>query len=557
MSFATPSASTTLAQAMLERLRVAGVTHVFGLPGVHNLAFWEASGEIPTIVGVRHEQTAGYAADGFARVSGGLGVAITTTGPGAANVVAAFGESAVSHSKVIVLASEVSTALRKPGVSRGILHEMADQSGLFTQLASKDEDGTPLAFSTTTASAALDALERVLHFAERRGEVAAYIGIPSDVLGGAVAGELPLPLVEIDNLKADFTTAASMINAAKRPLLWLGGGAASMDQSALAEFAEKLAAPVVTSFAGRGLLGSHELLAGGPIHEPEIHQIAVDADLLLVLGSDFDGMNTRNWQMPVPSQVIAINHSLEPVSTNLPGAHVVRASLREIATLTALIDAKSKWVAQPALAGRAMRDRLSQDERATIGMGIVNEIEKSWPASANVVCDMTTSGYWFAGYGTQSRPRRLAYPVGWGTLGFGFPAAIGAAFDAPTLSLCGDGGIMFALGELATLVQEHIPMTLFIVDDGGYGMLRFDQQVFGHAERGVDLVTPDWAILATSFGISFTEILSVDQLGEALALGHDRNVAGHPHMIVLNATIHPPRTTSPRWRESMAIDTVR
>ena len=156
------NATTTLAQAILERLAAAGVTHVFGLPGVHNLAFWEASGEIPTIVGVRHEQTAGYAADGLARVSGGLGVAITTTGPGAANVVAAFGESAVSHSKVIVLASEVSTALRKPGVSRGILHEMADQSALFTQLASKETDGTPLAFSTTTASAALDALEAAL-----------------------------------------------------------------------------------------------------------------------------------------------------------------------------------------------------------------------------------------------------------------------------------------------------------------------------------------------------------------------------------------------------------
>jgi len=553
MSFA----ATTLAQAILERLAAAGVTHVFGLPGVHNLAFWEASGEIPTIVGVRHEQTAGYAADGLARVSGGLGVAITTTGPGAANVVAAFGESAVSHSKVIVLASEVSTALRKPGVSRGILHEMADQSALFTQLASKDTDGTPLAFSTTTASAALDALDRVLHFAERRGEVAAYIGVPSDVLGGAVTGELALPLVEIENLHADFTKAASMINAATKPLLWLGGGSASMDQGALATFAEKLAAPIVTSFAGRGVLGRHELLAGGPIHEPEIHQIALEADVLLVLGSDFDGMNTRNWQMPVPAQVIAINHSLEPVSTNLPGAHVVLASLKDLPQLTAMIEKKSKWVAQPHDAGLAMRARLATDERAIAGMGIVNEIEKSWPADANVVCDMTTAGYWYAGYGEQPRPRRLAYPVGWGTLGFGFPAAIGAAFHAPTLSICGDGGIMFALGELATLVQEHIPMTLFIVDDGGYGMLRFDQQVFGHAERGVDLVTPDWAILAASFGISFTNIESVDQLGEALAVGHDRNIAGHPHMIVLNATIHPPRTTSPRWRESMEIDTVR
>ena len=422
MSFAV----TTLAQAILERLAAAGVTHVFGLPGVHNLAFWEASGEIPTIVGVRHEQTAGYAADGLARVSGGLGVAITTTGPGAANVVAAFGESAVSHSKVVVLASEVSTALRKPGVSRGILHEMADQSALFTQLASKDADGTPLAFSTTTASGALDALDRVLHFAERRGEVAAYIGVPSDVLGSAVTGELALPLVEIENLHADFAKAASMINVATKPLLWLGGGSTGMDQGALTAFAEKLAAPIVTSFAGRGVLGGHELLAGGPIHEPEIHQMASEADLLLVLGSDFDGMNTRNWQMPVPAQVIAINHSLEPVSTNLPGAHVVFAALKDLPQLTALIEKKSRWVAQPYDAGLAMRARLATDERATIGMGIVNEIEKSWPADANVVCDMTTAGYWYAGYGEQSRPRRLAYPVGWGTDGAGCVVVVGA-----------------------------------------------------------------------------------------------------------------------------------
>ena len=115
--------------------RVTSTETVFGLPGVHNLAFWQALGpERPTITGVRHEQTAGYAADGLARATGGLGVAITTTGPGAANTLAAFGEAAASRSAVLVIASDVPARLRIPGRVRGLLHASKDQGALFAPL---------------------------------------------------------------------------------------------------------------------------------------------------------------------------------------------------------------------------------------------------------------------------------------------------------------------------------------------------------------------------------------------------------------------------------------
>ena len=123
---------TTVAGAVLEVLGEAGVRTVFGLPGVHNLAFWRDAGSgAPEIVLVRHEQTAVYAADGLARATGGLGAALTTTGPGAANAVAAFGEAAASHSPVVLVASEISTRLQRPGVVRGALHESLDQAALF------------------------------------------------------------------------------------------------------------------------------------------------------------------------------------------------------------------------------------------------------------------------------------------------------------------------------------------------------------------------------------------------------------------------------------------
>ena len=163
---------------------------------------------------------------------------------------------------------------------------------------------------------------------------------------------------------------------------------------------------------------------------------------------------------------------------------------------------------------------------------------------------MAVAGYWVGGYAAQPRSRRLQYPVGWGTLGYALPAAVGAAAGSgrPTLVVAGDGGIPFAVGELATLVQEQLPVTVLIVDDGGYGMLRYDQQVAGDPERGVDLHGPDWVALAAAFGLPAFAVASVGApLREALAAA-----AGRPGPTLLHvpALLYPPRTTSPRWREA-------
>jgi acetolactate synthase-1/2/3 large subunit len=149
-------------------------------------------------------------------------------------------------------------------------------------------------------------------------------------------------------------------------------------------------------------------------------------------------------------------------------------------------------------------------------------------------------------YGHNSRPRRIAYPVGWGTLGFALPAAIGAAANGPTLVVSGDGGIAFALGELATITQEKLPITILLNDDGGYGMLRFDQQVMNHPEHGVNLFNPNWKELASSFEINFKEV-TLDSLSNCLIEAQKSNV---PNLILYREKLYPPRSTSPRWREN-------
>ena len=168
-----------------------------------------------------------------------------------------------------------------------------------------------------------------------------------------------------------------------------------------------------------------------------------------------------------------------------------------------------------------------------------------------MVNDMTIPGYWLGSYYCPDRSRAVQYPVGWGTLGYALPASVGAAFagDLPVLAVCGDGGLMFALGELATIAEEHLAITVLIVDDGGYGMLRFGHQQGGEAVPGADLLTPDFVKLAEAFGIGATRVRHV---GPALESALDAAVSSRqPSVIACEASLYPPKTTSPRWGEGV------
>jgi acetolactate synthase-1/2/3 large subunit len=171
------------------------------------------------------------------------------------------------------------------------------------------------------------------------------------------------------------------------------------------------------------------------------------------------------------------------------------------------------------------------------------------PSDGVLVADMCIPGYWIAGFHTASGPRRVQIPLGWGTLGYAFPASLGAvlADTGPVVSISGDGGFLYACGELATVVQEQLPITAVIVDDGGYGMLRYDQDVSGSDRFGVDLATPDFVAMAESFGV-FAEAVDglEDDFGEALA----RHVADERPTLLVARTpepLTPPPNTSPNW----------
>ena len=529
-----------MAQQILDTAAAHGARTVFGLPGVHNLAFWRGAGRTPLVV--RHEQTAVYAADGWARSTGVLGAAVVTTGPGAANAAAAFGEAAAVGSPVLLVASEIPQALRREGRLRGVLHESRDQAAIFAPLA-KD------VFTPRTPEEVAVALDAAVATALLHPRGPVYLDVPADVLGQP-ARPLPrraeVPWLELVPAAAELDVAAAVLTDA-RVVIWVGGGAVDVEPS-VAVLAEHLGAPVVSAFQARGCPPTdHPAAVGLPPHEPEVAGLIADAEVLLAVGGDLDGMNTRNWTMPRPPRLVRLD-PLPPRDPPewAPDAAVAGRLGDALRGLRERLPTRAPWAPKGLRAD--VLARLAADPATAEAMALVEAVQQAATEDTVLVCDMSVGGYWVGGYAAVPAPRRLGYPVGWGTLGFGLPAAIGAAAAGhPALAVCGDGGVLMGIGELATLVQERLPVTVLVVDDGGYGMLRYDQVHAGDQPTGTELRAPDFPAVARAFGLPAVAVPAIGpELSRALAAGL---AGGRPNLVHVPARLTPPRTTSPRWHE--------
>jgi thiamine pyrophosphate-dependent acetolactate synthase large subunit-like protein len=546
----------TVAAVILDLLANEGVKKAFGIPGVHNLGFWNAlSKDRPEIVSVRHEQSCVYAADGLARATGKLSVAITTTGPGAANTLGAFGEAAISGSHLLLISSEAPIKNRSADGARGILHEMDDQSALFTPLAKRIKIGNEDLVLAKSCKSAEDAVATVVDFLQFLSVAPAgvgYIGVPSDVLNQEFNQAVPdlsdkavAYLAQDKNREINFNLAKDLLAGVNKIGIWAGGGATNVSGE-IAALADHLSAPIFTSFAGRGVGAVSKNYLNIPIHETEAEQLLAECEALLIFGSQLDGMNTKNWSIKFPKKILLVDANPKIALRNVSADLVLQTSdISSVITALKSIPARSSWAEVSEISTQA-RKRIAASDKGKAGMALVTAIEKSWPSENYIVCDMAISGYWTGVYLQAKRARQISYPVGWGTLGFGLPASLGpSSAGVATLVICGDGGIAFGLGELATVAQEQLPLTILLHDDGGYGMLRFDQQVMKHPERGVNLYNPDWQVLAKSFGIEFIQT-NLAELSEVLA---KRSVNSTPGIVLIQDPIYPPKSTSPRWSE--------
>lgn len=545
---------TNLAHLVVDVLVEGGLDVFFGVPGVDTLPLYAALEDRgATSIIVRHEASAAYAADAYFRVSGRPAVCLTTGGPGAANTVSANGEAWASSSTFLHITTSVPSADAERSLPRGLPHYHPRQLEQFAGVAKWSVRCDDIETVEAQLRDCLDRLARPPHAPVvvdipldllDKDMAAARLGVPDIPLDEAVGGRLETD-ADASRLAALTERAAELLAAAHTPIIWAGSGSLGV-VSDLISLAERLNAPILLTHSAKRRFASpaHPQVVGYPPHEPAIAELLEGSDVMLAVGTDFDAMMTRQFRVALPKSLIQVDIERAHIGMNYPVSVPIAAAAEEVlpAILARLPKSTSAQHQQRAQAARAEVWAAQAVGGFSPARRFLERLDAASPDDAVFVCDMAIAGYWVAGYLDLATRRRLLYPMGWGSLGFGIPAAVGAAAGAGgsrVICICGDAGFLYATGELATVAEHELPITFVVVDDAGYGMLRFAGPARFGREVDVSLRSPDFAALAASFGIPSV----VAGLDDAAAVGGLRTTlsASGPSVIVLRGSLEPPR----------------
>ncbi|WP_181802417.1 thiamine pyrophosphate-binding protein [Streptomyces shenzhenensis] len=499
-----PPAGRSGGDLVVETLAGLGATTVFGLPGQHALAVFDALRRSALrYVGLRVENNAGFAADAYGRITGEAAPLLLSTGPGALTSLAALHEAAAASAPVLAISSQIPTA-GLGGGRHGYLHELPDQAAVFR--------GVVKSVHTVRAQSQIpSALAAAWKSALTAPHGPVWVEIPQDVLLArttlpvvtgvdATPGEL-LPRPELTAVAAD------LLSHAARPAIIAGGGVVRADASGkLRQLAEKLNAPVVTTYGGKGAFPWHHPLSlQSWLEDRHTTDFLADADVLLVAGSGLGELSSNYHTFRPRGRVVQIEADLGKLESNHPalGIHAdARPALQALLeTVTPRADDQAADRVRDLLS--RVSERLTAQELA-LEQDVLASVRRALPAGSPSFWDMTILTYWAWSAFDAQGPNLMHSAQGAGGLGYGFPAALGAAVADPTrpvLAVSGDGGALYSVAELATAKQHHLPVTWLIVDDGGYGILReYMTDAFGEA-TATELTRPDYVALAESFGV--------------------------------------------------------
>ncbi|MFF2471119.1 thiamine pyrophosphate-binding protein [Streptomyces sp. NPDC058066] len=485
---------------VVETLHGLGASTVFGLPGQHALGMFDALRRSDLgYVGLRVENNAGFAADAYGRVTGEVAPLLLSTGPGALMSLAALQEAAAASAPVLAIGSQIPVA-GLGGGRHGYLHELRDQQASFRDVVKSVHTVRTQSQIPSAIAAAWESALTVPH-----GPV--WVEIPQDVLLAQTAlpvvtamDATPRDLVPRPELTA---VAADLLSRAERPVIIAGGGVVRSDASGkLVALAEKVNAPVVCTFGGKGAFPwEHPLSLQSWMEDRHTTDLLEDADVLLVVGSGLGELSSNYHTFAPRGRVIQIEADAGKLESNHPalGIHA-DARLALSALLETVTDRPDPSVPERvATLLAAVRERLDGQD-LSFEREILGSVRAALPASSPSFWDMTILAYW----AWSAWPGALHSAQGAGGLGYGFPAALGAAAadpSKPVLAVSGDGGAMYSIAELATAKQYNLPVTWLIVDDGGYGILReYMTDAFGEA-TATELSRPDFVALAESFGV--------------------------------------------------------
>jgi acetolactate synthase-1/2/3 large subunit len=499
------SAPRTGGDLVVESLTALGAETVFGIPGQHALGTFAALARSGLrYVGLRTELSAGFAADGYARTARTAAPLLVSTGPGALISLAALQEAAASSVPVVVVSSQIPSA-GLGGLRKGYLHELRDQRASVRDIVKSAQTVTHAGqIPSALAAAWEDALTPPY------GPV--WVEVPQDVLLGevdvpvvgdlAVMPRIPAPRAEL------LAEAARLLQSAQRPVILAGGGVVRAGaETALLALAEALRAPVAVTFGAKGAFPwEHPLSLQSWLEDWHTTEFLADADVLLVVGSGLGELSSNYHRFQPRGRVVQIDADLGKLEANHPALALhADAGLTLTALARSVPSRPSDGVAEKRTAELlgTVQERLAGQD-LTLERAVLDAVRAALPDDAASFWDMTILGYWAWSAWDARVSGSMNSAQGAGGLGYGYPAALGAAAAEPgrrVLAVSGDGGAMYGIAELATARQHDLPVTWLIVDDGGYGILReYMTGAFGSA-YGTELARPDFVALAQAFGV--------------------------------------------------------
>jgi acetolactate synthase-1/2/3 large subunit len=529
----------TAAEALVAMLARHGVDTVFGLCGDTSLPFYDAlyrTGEGIRHVLTRDERHAAYMADGYARVSGRVGVCEGPSGGGATYILPGLVEANESSIPVLAINSDISVS----GRGRYTLTEL-DQEAVMRPLTKWNcvvDQGTALPRAVRAAFRAMTA--------GKPGS--AHIGVPldvqrqtvdeDDIWASAAHGRYPAERSAPDADAVD--RAAQILCAARMPVFVCGGGVViSGAEEALRTLAEALQAPVATTVSGQGSIGDEHPLALGVVGSnggtPATRRVVQDADVVVFVGCRAGSVTTERWRYPAQGEVKVAHVDVDPqvIGVNYATEAAVvgdaRLSLAALAAAVGRTRHGSKGNGAPALVARAKQEKFEafaalaeSSERPIRPERIIATLQTLLPDDAIVVADPGTPCPYFSAYFEwQGSGRRFITNRAHGALGYSLAAAIGAHYgrpDAKCVAVMGDGSFAMACGELETLVRLALPITLIVISNDVFGWIKAGQKAgFGERYYSVDFSTTDHGAVAAAFGLDSWRVTEPERLEAALA----------------------------------------
>ncbi len=502
----------TGAQIIWESLVRQGVTHVFGYPGGAILPAYDAMLDYPIHhVLVRHEQGATHMADGYARASGRVGVAVATSGPGATNMVTGIATAMMDSSPIVCITGQVGSKL----IGSDAFQE-TDITGITLPITKHN-------YLVTHAEGVAPAMREAFFIAASGRPGPVLIDVTKDAQQAtcdfdwdAAAPRLAGYRPEFKPRSEDYARALELVNTAERPVILAGQGILKSGAMDLVRtFAEQASIPIAMTLLGIGSVPAHHPLNLGMMGmhgEAWVNTAIQEADLLIALGMRFDDRVTGNLKTYAP-RARKIHVEIDPAEVNKN----VKADVALIADLAAALGEllpgvkkvdRSGWLGyiETLKGDSAVRDIQNlPDSGHLYAAHVIHDIWRATEGRAVVVTDVGQHQMWEAQYYKHDEPRTLITSGGLGTMGFALPAAIGAKVARPEAEvwvIVGDGGFQMTMAELATIVQERLDINIAIINNGYLGMVRQWQEFFYERRyAATPLLNPDFVKLAAAFGI--------------------------------------------------------